>query len=91
MNKKNCLKIISSFALLFSITTFLSAQVTVGPGDFPAGSNTIWEVPANVFNIEVSNHYKIYSDIKNRSIERTKFLKKLVEDFQTKLEYDDGI
>ncbi|MDG2357721.1 MAG: RteC domain-containing protein [Polaribacter sp.] len=46
---------------------------------------------SSVFNIEVSNHYKIYSDIKNRSIERTKFLKKLVEDFQTKLEYDDGI
>lgn len=46
---------------------------------------------SSLFNIEVSNHYKIYSDIKNRSIERTKFLKKLVEDFQTKLEYDDGI
>lgn len=46
---------------------------------------------SSAFNIEVSNHYKIYSDIKNRTIERTKFLKKLVEDFQTKLEYDDGI
>ncbi len=46
---------------------------------------------SSLFNIEVSNHYKIYSDIKNRSTERTKFLKKLVEDFQTKLEYDDGI
>ncbi|WP_091955651.1 RteC domain-containing protein [Polaribacter sp. Hel1_33_78] len=46
---------------------------------------------SSLFNIEVSNYYKIYSDIKNRSTERTKFLKKLAEDFQTKLEYDDGI
>lgn len=46
---------------------------------------------SSLFNIEVFNHYKIYSDIKNRSTERTKFLKKLLEDFQSKLEYDDGI
>ena len=46
---------------------------------------------SSLFNIEVSNYYKTYSEIKNRSTERTKFLKKLIEDFQTKLEYDDGI
>lgn len=46
---------------------------------------------SSLFNIEVVNHYKTYSEIKNRSTERTKFLKKLVQDFQTKLEYDDGI
>ncbi len=46
---------------------------------------------SSLFNIEVSNYYKTYSEIKNRSNERTKFLKKLTEDFQAKLEYDDGI
>ena len=46
---------------------------------------------SNLFNIEISNYYKTYSEIKNRSTERTKFLKKLIEDFQAKLEYDDGI
>jgi hypothetical protein len=46
---------------------------------------------SSLFNIEVSNHYKTYSEIKNRSTDRIKFLKKLVEDFQSKLEYDDGI
>ena len=46
---------------------------------------------SSLFNIEVSNYYKTYSEIKNRSTERTKFLKKLAEDFQAKLEYDDGI
>jgi hypothetical protein len=46
---------------------------------------------SSLFNIEVSNHYKTYSEIKNRSTDRIKFLKKLVDDFQSKLEYDDGI
>lgn len=46
---------------------------------------------SSLFDIEVSNHYKTYSEIKNRSKERIKFLKKLIEDFQAKLEYDDGI
>lgn len=46
---------------------------------------------SSLFNIEVSNHYKTYSEIKNRSTNRIKFLKKLVEDFQAKLEYDEGI
>jgi hypothetical protein len=46
---------------------------------------------SSLFNVEVSNYYKTYSEIKNRSTERTKFLKKLAEDFQAKLEYDDGI
>jgi hypothetical protein len=46
---------------------------------------------SSLFNIQLSNYYKTYSDIKNRCTERTKFLKKLMEDFQAKLEYDDGI
>lgn len=49
------------------------------------------DIFSTLFNIKFSKHYKIYSDIKNRSTERTKFLKKLLEDFQSKLEYDDGI
>lgn len=46
---------------------------------------------SSVFNIEVSNYYKTYSEIKNRNTERSKFLNKLLQDFEAKLEYDDGI
>jgi len=46
---------------------------------------------SSLFNIKIANYYKTYSEIKNRCTERTKFLKKLAEDFQSKLEYDDGI
>lgn len=46
---------------------------------------------SKVFNIEISNYYKIYSEIKNRSKVRAKFLNKLIENFQAKLEYDDGL
>ena len=46
---------------------------------------------SKLFNIDLPNYYKTYSEIKNRSKQRTKFLKKIMEDFQAKLEYDDGI
>lgn len=46
---------------------------------------------SNVFNLEIQNSYKTYSDIKNRSLERTKFLNKLTSKLQEKLEYDDGL
>jgi hypothetical protein len=46
---------------------------------------------SKVFNLEISNSYKTYSEIKNRSLERTKFLNKLTTNLQEKLDYDDGI
>lgn len=46
---------------------------------------------SKVFNLEISNSYKTYSEIKNRSLERTKFLNKLTSNLQEKLDYDDGI
>jgi len=46
---------------------------------------------SSMFNIEVTNVYKTYSEIKNRNTERSKFLNKLLHDFEAKLEYDDGI
>lgn len=46
---------------------------------------------SKVFNLEISNAYKTYSEIKNRSLERTKFLNKLTSNLQEKLDYDDGI
>ena len=49
------------------------------------------DVFSSILNIEISNYYKTYSEIKNRSTERTRFLKKLMEDFQAKLEYDDSL
>lgn len=46
---------------------------------------------SKVFNIEIPNSYKTYSEIKNRSQERTKFLNKLTANLQEKLDYDDGL
>lgn len=45
----------------------------------------------NVFNIDIPNSYKTFSEIKNRSQERTKFLNKLTSSLKEKLEYDDGL
>ena len=45
----------------------------------------------NVFNIDIPNSYKTFSEIKNRSQERTKFLNKLTPSLKEKLEYDDGL
>ena len=44
-----------------------------------------------LFNIDLGNYYKTYSEIKNRSKERTKFLLKLVDSLLSKLDYDDGL
>lgn len=46
---------------------------------------------STVFNIDIPNSYKTYSEIKNRSQERTKFLNKLSANLQEKLDYDDGL
>jgi hypothetical protein len=46
---------------------------------------------STVFNIDIPNSYKTYSEIKNRSQERTKFLNKLTANLQEKLDYDDGL
>jgi hypothetical protein len=49
------------------------------------------ETVSKVFNIEISNFYKTYSEIKNRGKERTKFLNTLVSNLKAKLEYDDSL
>lgn len=49
------------------------------------------EIFSKFFDLEISNHYKVYSDIKNRTLERTKFLNKLTTALQEKLDFDDGI
>ena len=46
---------------------------------------------SNVFNIDITNVYKTFSEIKNRNQERTKFLNKLTFSLGEKLEYDDGL
>ncbi|WP_282073980.1 RteC domain-containing protein [Polaribacter atrinae] len=46
---------------------------------------------STVFNIDIPNSYKTYSEIKNRSQETTKFLNKLTANLQEKLDYDDGL
>jgi hypothetical protein len=49
------------------------------------------EIASKLFNIEISNFYKTYSEIKNRGKERTKFLNTLVSNLKAKLEYDDSL
>ena len=41
-------------------------------------------------NIKIPNYYKTYSEIKNRTLERTKFLNKLTTALQEKLDFDDA-
>ena len=41
-------------------------------------------------DINISNYYKTYSEIKNRTLERTKFLNKLTAALQEKLDFDDA-
>lgn len=48
------------------------------------------ETASKLFNIDISNFYKTYSEIKNRGKERTKFLNTLVNNLRIKLEYDDS-
>ena len=48
------------------------------------------EIFSMFFNIEIPNFYKTFSEIKNRSKERTKFLDKLASSLQEKLNIDDG-
>lgn len=49
------------------------------------------DVLSKLFNVEVTNYYKTYSEIKNRGKERTKFLNTLVYNLNAKLEYDDSL
>ena len=53
--------------------------------------NQISKVLSELFNVELGNFYKTYSEIKNRSKDRTKFLNKLVQSLQAKLDYDDSL
>ena len=45
---------------------------------------------SKLFNIELPNVYKTFSEIKNRSNPRTKFLQNLVDNLNTKLDFEDG-
>ncbi len=49
------------------------------------------EMFSSFFNIELPNFYKTYTEIKSRNKERTKFLNKLADNLQEKLDYDDGL
>lgn len=44
-----------------------------------------------LFQIDLNNYYKTYSEIKNRSNNRSKFLTKLSESLVSRLEYDDSL
>lgn len=88
-NNKTPLNWTASKTDLIELVYALKVSGVINTGNI--NTKELVNIFSSLFNIEVSNYYKIYSDIKNRSTERTKFLKKLVEDFQAKLDYDDGI
>jgi len=46
---------------------------------------------SKLFNVEITNYYKTYSEIKGRGKERTKFLSVLVDNLNAKLEHDDSL
>jgi hypothetical protein len=51
----------------------------------------IMEVLETLFDIDLGNYYKTYSEIKNRSKDRAKFLNKLSESLVARLEQDDSL
>ncbi len=51
----------------------------------------IIEVVETLFEIDLGNFYKTYSEIKNRSKDRAKFLNKLSESLVARLEQDDSL
>lgn len=46
---------------------------------------------SNLFQVEITNHYKIYSEIKNRVGPRSKFIDSLSKKFNDKLNAEDGL
>lgn len=62
-------------------------------GAINSGNTNIKElviVFSKLFNIQLPNVYKTYSEIKNRNNPRTKFLQNLVDNLNTKLDFEDG-
>lgn len=53
--------------------------------------NQISKVFSDIFDIDLGNFYKTYAEIKIRSKERTKFLNKLKDSLEAKLDFDDGL
>lgn len=49
------------------------------------------EVAEKVFQIDLGNFYKTYTEIKSRNKDRTKFLNKLSESLVSRLEYEDSL
>ncbi|MFK8059675.1 MAG: RteC domain-containing protein, partial [Polaribacter sp.] len=78
-NNKTPLNWTASKTDLIELVYALKVSGAINTGNI--NTKELVNIFSSIFNIEVSNHYKIYSDIKNRSTERTKFLKKLAEDF----------
>ena len=50
----------------------------------------IANVCSNLFEIDLGNVYKTYSEIKSREIDRTKFIDKLKVSLETRMNYDDS-
>lgn len=63
-------------------------------GSINAGAVQVKEITQfleSIFDIDLGNFYKTYSEIKNRTKERTKFLEKLSENLISKIEQEDSL
>ncbi len=47
-------------------------------------------VCSTLFDIDLGNVYKTYSEIKSRGIDKTKFLDKLKASLETRMDYEDS-
>ncbi|WP_152287538.1 RteC domain-containing protein [Flavicella marina] len=63
----------------------LSGSIDDGNGHL----KNIMESMASLFDVELGNYYKTYSEIKNRNKHKTRFLHSLTEVLSSKLEEDD--
>lgn len=63
-------------------------------GAINAGNATVKDMVdlfSQIFQVDIGSHYKIYSEIKNRAGNRSKFTHSLTKSFNEKLDRDDGI
>ncbi len=63
-------------------------------GSISGGQITIKEMTqvfSKLFKVNINNHYKIFSEIRNRSRHRTKFIDNLSQSLNEKLDYDDAL
>ncbi|WP_343635829.1 RteC domain-containing protein [Fluviicola sp.] len=86
-NSKKVLKWTDSKTSLVELIYALHSVGVLNNGQIDL--KTITEVLADVFQVELGDHYRTYHDLKSRKIDRTKFLNNLIETLTRRMESDD--